>query len=124
MNAPCSHTYLDWDGGHHICRTCGEPVTKKLMEAYSTALDEIWRLRRALAYEARTVEAHYEGYKTFPKSRRKHAEEQVKRMRQLAVGNHEGHYSLNDQWLRDEMVRLGGSQTLTRHQWEAERGIA
>ena len=38
---------------------------------YTAALDEIYALRRALAYEARVTEAHYEGYKTFPKSRRK-----------------------------------------------------
>lgn len=41
-------------------------------------------LRQALAYEAGVVQAHYEGYKSFPKSRRKIAEEQVSRMRQVA----------------------------------------
>jgi hypothetical protein len=51
----------------------------------SAALDEIFRLRRALSYEAAVVEAHYAGYKTFPKSRRKIAEQQVARMRQAAT---------------------------------------
>lgn len=44
-------------------------------------------LERALAYEARVVEAHYEGYKTFPKTRRAIAEEQVERMRQAVQGD-------------------------------------
>lgn len=32
-------------------------MTDDELAAYSAALDEIWRLRRALAYEARVVEA-------------------------------------------------------------------
>lgn len=50
-------------------------------------------LRDALEYEARVVEAHYEGYKTFPKSRRKYAREQVRRLRDLARGVWPSHYS-------------------------------
>lgn len=56
----------------------------EIADLLSAALDEIFRLRRAMAYEARVVEAHYEGYKTFPKTRRGIAEEQVARMR-LAI---------------------------------------
>ena len=52
-------------------------------------------LRDALEYEARVVEAHYEGYKTFPKSRRPYAREQVRRLRDLARGIWPDHYSQN-----------------------------
>jgi hypothetical protein len=52
----------------------------------------IKKLQRAMAYEARITEAHYEGIKTFPKSRRRFAEEQVERMRMVARGLWPVHY--------------------------------
>lgn len=48
---------------------------------------EVNRLRDAFEYEARVCEAHFEGYKTYPKSRRRYAEEQVDRMRVVAQGD-------------------------------------
>ena len=52
-----------------------------------TLMAEVEALRTALSYEARVVEAHYEGYKTFPKTRRGFAEMQVTRMREAASGH-------------------------------------
>jgi hypothetical protein len=52
-------------------------------------------LRDALEYEARAAEANYEGYKTYPKSRRPFAREQVRRLRALARGQWPDHYSQN-----------------------------
>ena len=60
---------------------------RTLLNRLTDAEAEVTRLREALAYEARVVEAHYEGYKTFPKTRRKYAEEQVERMRRAALGD-------------------------------------
>lgn len=61
---------------------------------YSAALDEIHRLRNALAYEASVTEAHLD-LVTFPKSRRPHADEQVARMRAAARGETRQAYETN-----------------------------
>lgn len=65
----------------------------EMFRHYMAALDEVFRLRTALQYEARVVEAHYESLKSFPKSRRPIAEQQVERMRQAASGRSEGAYA-------------------------------
>lgn len=59
---------------------------------YSEALDEIYALRRALAYEACVIAAHL-GYKAFPKTRRNIASEQAERMRLAARGKVEVAYA-------------------------------
>jgi hypothetical protein len=89
----------------------------EMLSHYSAALDEIYRLRRALAFEARVVEAHL-GLKSFPKSRRRFAEEQVERMRESARGHAERVYAGRDYWKLDEALRSAGAGFLTRHQWE------
>lgn len=87
---------------------------------YSAALDEIYRLRTALAYEARVTQAHL-NYATFPKSRRKVAEQQMARMLAAAVGESArayseiGHQSL--MFCREQ----AGMGLLTRGGWEARR---
>lgn len=63
-------------------------------------------LESALAYEARVAEAHYSGFKTYPKSRRPYAEEQVKRMRELALGGHPLHYMLEGRSVERERRNL------------------
>jgi hypothetical protein len=75
-----------------VAETAGAPsvaiATSIDAQARLTELgDENEQLRKALAYEARVVQAHYEGDKRFPKSRRAVAEEQVERMRRVAVGD-------------------------------------
>lgn len=85
---------------------------------YSAALDEIYRLRCALAYEAQVTEAHLD-YVTFPKSRRQVAEEQVGRMRQAARGEVEPTYrQASSLSMKHCLAEAGASPTLTRHQWE------
>lgn len=86
---------------------------------YSAALDEIYALRAALAYEARVVEAHLD-FKSFPKSRRAIAEEQIERMRTAATHQALSAYEGLSHRL-DELQRLGAG-TLTRAQWEARDG--
>ncbi len=88
---------------------------------YSRALDEIHRLRAALAYEAGVTAAHLT-LASFPKSRREFAEEQVERMRAAARGEAETAYTI-DGWRKYAALRdAGASETLTRGQWEASRG--
>ena len=91
----------------------------ELMPHYSAALDEIYRLRRALAYEAGVTLAHL-GLKTFPKSRLPIARGQVERMRRAACGHSEDAYSEVSGWsLSGAFEAAGAEPGLTRAQWEA-----
>lgn len=92
-------------------------MTDEEMAHYSAALDEIYRLRTALAYEASVVDVHL-GYKTFPKSRRFFAEQQVERMREAARGDADSHRHLAPPTL-GHARRAAGMDGLTRHQWES-----
>jgi hypothetical protein len=83
----------------------------------SAALDEIYRLRGALAYEAEVLNQHL-SYKTFPKSRRDIAERQIGRMQQSARGDADLAYGIisSGGHMREALKRTGASETLTR--WE------
>lgn len=90
------------------------------MEHYSRALDEIYRLRALLAYEAQVVEVHLD-YKTFPKSRRRVAEGQVERMRWAARGKSEvTNAGISMSSFKSALRDAGASECLTRDQWEEE----
>lgn len=87
---------------------------------YSAALDEIFRLRRALAYEAGVTEAHL-SFSTFPKSRRAAADGQISRMREAARGHTQEAYANVPEWsLASTMQDADASPTLTRWKWEAD----
>jgi hypothetical protein len=86
------------------------------MAHYSRALDEIYRLRSLLAYEATVLDAHLE-YKTFPKSRRPIAEQQSARMRVAASGTDVTRY-ISHLSLRHARAKANVPQTLTRAGWE------
>lgn len=58
---------------------------------YEAMKREIDKLRSILAYEARVLEAHYEGLKTFSKSRLPVAKEQVQRMRDYVARKADGY---------------------------------
>lgn len=90
---------------------------------YSAALDEVYALRMALAYEAGVVEAHAD-YKTFPKTRRPIVENQAERMRASARGEVLAAYaSKNPRGLRAALRDAGAPETLTRQHWEAQHGL-
>lgn len=80
----------------------------KLRDLFSDALDEVFRLRSALAYEAVVLREHLT-FKTFPKSRRRYGEDQVERMFTAARGkvNHAygmtSHMSI-DHWMREAVA--------------------
>lgn len=85
---------------------------------YSRALEEIHRLRSALAYEAGVTAAHLT-LAGFPKSRRKYAENQVERMRAAARGEAASAYNdVSHLSLGHTLREAGASETLTRWQWE------
>jgi hypothetical protein len=86
----------------------------------SLAIDEIYILRRALAYEASVTDAHL-GYATFPKGRREVAEAQIARMRQAARGG-VGLAYVDRSWmsLRASLIDAGARETLTNSAWIAE----
>lgn len=89
---------------------------------YSAALDEIYRLREALAYEAGGIENHT-SYATFPKSRRSIAAQQIERMRSAARGDSQVAYAgLNSAVLRGALREAGAPDTLTR--WQFEQQVA
>jgi hypothetical protein len=91
-----------------------------LLRYYSAALDEIFRLRKALALEARVIEAHL-SYRTFPKSRRSTAEQQVEMMRGAARGEAATLYAGVPCWLVDSSLKEAeATASLTRDQWERE----
>lgn len=96
---------------------------EKMLAHYSAALDEIYRLRSLLAYEAEVLSVHLT-FMGFPKSRRPVAETQVKRMRQAACGCSEHTYvkipPANMAFVR---TVAGMEPTLTRGQWEVSRGV-
>ena len=88
------------------------------------ALDEIYELRRLAAYEARVLEAHLD-YKSFPKSRRTVAEDQVERLRRAARGGASLATSGISYLSLDGCLKSAGAETsLTRHAWLAERDPA
>lgn len=88
---------------------------------YAAALDEIYRLRTALAYEAEVISAHL-SLATFPKSRRPAALEQIQRMRRAARGHiHDAYRSIPGRSL-NYVRRVAGMGLLTRTQWETDQG--
>lgn len=96
------------------------PATVVDVRLLSAALDEIYRLRRALAYESGAIEAHLE-LRVFPKSRRFIAERQVERMRDAARGFSERAYAeVPPLFLRTSFRHAGADETFTRSQFERE----
>lgn len=98
-----------------------QPGEAELLRYYSAALDEVYRLRAALASEARIIEAHVT-LKSFPKSRRGFAEDQVQRMRATArYGTQGRRHSLDRHFDNKSALRdAGADECLTRDQFERE----
>lgn len=96
-----------------------EPARPVSMSHYSRALDEIYRLRTILAYEAMVTDAHHEGYKTSPKSRKRSVVEQAERMRRAARGDTLAVFN-GISYPKQALQDAGAAQTLTRAAWEAD----
>ena len=90
------------------------------IEELSAALDEIFRLRQALAYEAAVIHEHTR-FASFPKSRRAWAEAQIERMRKAAeFGGKVAYADVNPGSLRIEAANCGLT-TMTREQFAKEQ---
>lgn len=91
----------------------------EMLRHYSAALDEIYRLRAALAYEARVIGGHLL-LAGFPKSRREIAEQQIERMRTAVRGRTRWAYDgVMSAGAAEGLLRAAGaSPTLTRTEWE------
>jgi hypothetical protein len=87
-------------------------------DAYSAALDEIFRLRVILAYEAKVTAAHL-SLKTFPKSRREAADRQIERMTAAATGQSHAAYG-QIAYPKRALSAVGASECLTRDDWERQ----
>jgi hypothetical protein len=89
-----------------------------MLAHYSAALDEIFRLRRALAYEAGVSLAGL-SFKTFPRSLREVVKRQAQRMRSAARGTAYDAYSDVTGWAMEGAMREAAAPDhLTRTQWE------
>lgn len=96
-----------------------QSIDHDVLAHYSAALDEIRRLRIALAYEAAVLAVHLD-YATFPKSRRMVAEGQVNRMRHAARGGSQAAYAdVSLLSLKHTADEVGGPAKLTRADWES-----
>ena len=93
-------------------------MSEDVVAELSAALDEIYLLRLALAYEAMMIEGHL-GLKTFPRSRRGEAEAQVARMRAAVGSGGEAYRQIERKVMRLEAKRQG-FDVLTRAGFAAE----
>lgn len=97
-----------------------EKAAGDMLAAYSAALDEIWMLRRALAYEARVVEAHTLDIIRLGQNRRDHLVRAIDRMRASARGSVMPTYAhVNARVMGRCMEEAGAKDGLTRNAWEA-----
>lgn len=100
-------------------------VTYAPVSEVSDLLDEVFRLRRALAYEARVVEAQTLDLKALGKGRRGHLEDCIERMQLAALGDSELAYAgTSSGSLRGAVKRLRAKETLTRWNWRNWRDEA
>jgi hypothetical protein len=91
----------------------------ELLAYYGRALDEIYRLRTALGYEAYLLGGHL-ALATYPKSRRQSADASLGRMNLAAQGHCTYAYAdIEQYWIRQSQ-KLLGIETLTRAEFEAE----
>lgn len=89
---------------------------------YSAALDEIYLLRQAAAYEAHVLSSLLT-YSTLPKGAREQVEAIAPRLEALARGEQRVAYAHVDNECRQRvMARAGMLPTFTRSRWEARRG--
>jgi hypothetical protein len=118
--------------GHSLCNHRRGVTTLRVgSESYapigevSDLLDEVFRLRRALAYESQVVEAQTLDLKSLGKSRRGHLEDCIERMQLAALGDSELAYAgTSSHSLRHAVQNLKAKETLTRWNWRNWRAEA
>lgn len=83
------------------------------------ALDEIYRLRTAMAIETIFLAGHL-NYSTLPKSRRQVIEGQLSRLRAASQGDRTSHQEFDSRQQREARDAAGMNQCLTRHMFDQE----
>lgn len=92
----------------------------RAFDYYSAALDEIYFLRRALAYE-RMYQRAYLDFLTLPKGVRNRVDVAMARIKlALRYGLREAYKDVSEQSWNWSIRSAGMPQTLTRYQWEDE----
>jgi hypothetical protein len=86
---------------------------------YSRALDEIYKLRRALAYEAR-VTTGLLNYASLPKGASERIETMGNRLRAAARGEVDLAYGMRSGEGQRLLMDAGALPTLTRQRWEKQ----
>lgn len=105
----------------HIAERVTDELNAAPMSSYSAAIDEVYRLRRALAHEA-DVTNTYLGYKGFPKSRRKVAADSIEQMKASARGESTVAYAGTSYLsLKHAMREAEAPALLTVAQFESEK---
>lgn len=96
-------------------------MTKEELRHYSRALDEIYRLRTLLAYEAAVTRANLD-FETLPKTSRVAMERQVERMLLAARGGSRDAIPTIALGIEPWRVRkdAGLPEGFTREDWESE----
>lgn len=95
--------------------------SEQMLRAYSAALDEVFALRRALAYESRVIAAQTLDVKALGKGRREQVEQSVERMAQAAKGDVvRGYAGTSRRSFESAIDEVGGANFLTRASWEQE----
>lgn len=92
------------------------------LDELSRALDEVYRLRTAMAVEAVFLAGHLD-YSTLPKTRRQVIEEQLARLRAASRGDRTSHREFDDRQQREARDQAGMDHLLTRYMFSQE-GIA
>jgi hypothetical protein len=91
----------------------------ELAQHYQRALEEVFVLRRALAFEAAQLENHLTATSLRPARVRQEMQRQVRRMTWAVQGGATAAYdTVTPQQLRDAMHEAAMPATLTREQWE------
>jgi hypothetical protein len=92
---------------------------RQLAASFIVALDEIFALRQALAYESRVVAAHVAGRSSLPKGMLALADELVARTAVVTCGAVRA--AQTGPWSAQALlVRTGARRTLTRSAWEGD----
>lgn len=147
LQLPSAHSVVEWaDAGPAVGAPCGccpdvetmqdnhqvvcipkaqlaalraaEAERDAMLGHYSRALDELWRMRVAAAYEAYVVAENVLEYATLPKAARQELTGLRHRAAAAARGETAAAYKLSTEWQARVMDDAGAPATLTRAQWE------
>lgn len=92
-----------------------------MLRHYSAALDEIYRQRRAAAYEAHII-AGVLAFASLPKGAREQLEDLRERLWLTAKGEHRLYDHVDGDCWQRTMQTAGMRPTLTRTEWEESNG--